>query len=198
MALEDKNAFYRDYYHYFFYGLTLLALIVVFMGGVVMYMLKNRPKPAYAAKNPAGKTMSLTGTNEPNLMPDTIIRFASKAAVLAYTYDFSRYDAQLAEARPYFTRGGWDAFNAKLSGQIKTVVANRLFVNGVVVGTPVISNQGELPERGYVWRVEIPFLITFQSSSRTSKQNATIVVGVVRVPTSDNPQGIGIDQFITA
>ena len=195
--IPEENSFYRNYYHYFFYVMALLVFALLAMAGVVIHILNNRPEPVFYAKDPDNKTMLLTGTSQPNLLPDTIIRFASKAAVLAYTYDFAHYEAQLAAVKPYFTKSGWDAFNSKLANQIQDVRTKRLFVNGVVVGTPVINNQGELPDRGYVWRVVIPFLITFQSASETSKSNYTIEVSVVHVPTTDNPQGIGIDQFIT-
>ncbi len=142
--------------------------------------------------------MQLYPSVEPNLLPDTIIRFASKAAVAAYTYDFARVNEQMQAVRPYFTDTGWEAFYARAQSSINRVVANRLFVNGVVVGTPVISHQGELPEIGYAWRVEIPFLITYSSAEVTQKNSHIIAITLVRVPTSVNPQGIGIHQFITA
>jgi intracellular multiplication protein IcmL len=75
------------------------------------------------------------------------------------------------------------------------VVKKQLFVNGVVAGVPVISNQNELPGRGYTWRVQIPFLVSYQSSDQTTTERYIVVMMIVKVPTTVNPEGIGIDQF---
>jgi intracellular multiplication protein IcmL len=66
-----------------------------------------------------------------------------------------------------------------------------------VVGTPVISNQGPLPGTDYAWRVQIPFLVTYQSANVTTRRNYMVIVSIIRVSTIENPQGIGIDQFVT-
>jgi intracellular multiplication protein IcmL len=66
----------------------------------------------------------------------------------------------------------------------------------VVSDTPVISNQGEIPGKGYVWRIQMPFLVTYQSSEGTSKKSYMVSVTIVKVPTWKNPAGIGIDQFV--
>src|SRR5690606_23717340 len=101
---------------------------------------------------------------KPNLLPETIIRWASKAAVLAYTFDFVNYNEQVNAVRPYFTNAGWNDYQRSVSSLINTVVQNQIFVYGIISGTPVISNEGVLPNKGYVWRVQIPFLVTYQSN----------------------------------
>jgi intracellular multiplication protein IcmL len=124
------------------------------------------------------------------------LRWASKAATVAYTFDFVNYNTQTAAARPYFTEDGWQDYLNSVNNLINTIVQNQLFVNGVVSGAPVISNQGNIPGRGYVWRVQIPFLVTYQSANTTSKQNYFVIISIVKVPTYVNKQGIGIDQFV--
>lgn len=193
----DKNAFYRDNYHYFLYGLSVVLVLVLIAVFVTYHLLNTRPLPVFYAKQADGKTMRLTSTTEPNLLPSTIIRFASKAAVGAYTFRFNSAMEQISQVRPFFTKTGWDAFQLSAQSLVKYVVENRLMVSGVVVGTPVISNQGELPGLGYVWRIQIPFLVSFQTENRVSKRRYMISISIVRVPTSINPQGIGIEQFVT-
>lgn len=194
--IPKESNFYRDYYHYFFYLMMMTILLLLIIVGLVLYQIANRPLPEFAAKQADGKTMSLVSFNEPNLLPDTILRFASKAAVTAYTFDFVNFEKQLALARPFFTEAGWADFNASISRVVSTIVQNQLFVSGVVAGTPVISNQGPLPEKGYVWRVQIPFLVTYQSANSSSQRDYYVVLTIIHVPTSVNPQGIGIDQFV--
>ncbi|HTM63393.1 MAG TPA: DotI/IcmL family type IV secretion protein [Gammaproteobacteria bacterium] len=194
--IPKENNFYRDYYHYFFYLMTAMFAFLLLAVMFVLYQIANRPLPEFAAKQPDGKTMELISFNEPNLLPDTIIRFASKAAVTAYSFDFVNYDQELSEVRPFFTSAGWSDFNASISNVIGTVVQNQLFVSGVVSGPPVISNQGLLPDTGYTWRVQVPFLVTYQSANTQSQRKYYVILTIVRVPTSINPQGIGIDQFV--
>ena len=204
MALENvkdlyaqrDNEFYRRYYHYFIIGLMALIVIMLCTVGFVLYQVFNRPLPVFKAELANRQMMNLTSFDEPNLLPDTILRWATKAATLAYTFDFVNYDKEIALARPYFTDAGWSDYLASVHGLISTIVQNQLFVNGVVSGTPVISNQGELPGRGYTWRVQIPFLVTYQAAETISRRNFYVVITIVRVPTSINPQGIGIDQFV--
>ena len=121
----------------------------------------------------------------------------SKVAITASTYDFANYNNQLAAARPYFTAAGWNSYLQSVTGLISGIRANQLVVNGVVVGTPVISNQGPLPGIDYAWQVQIPFLVAYQPATAAPYQRSYLVIlTIVRVPTISNPQGIGIDQFV--
>lgn len=194
--LPPENDFYRKHYHHVLLGLMFVLFIMLGVIGFIFYQALNRPVPVFTAEQPDGKTKALLAADEPNLQPDTIIRWASKAAVAAYTFDFVNYNKQINEVRPYFTDGGWQDYLASVKGLIGTIVQNQLFVTGVVSGTPVISNQGQLTSSGYTWRVQIPFLVTYQTSERLTKTSYYVVITIVRVPTSVNPQGIGIDQFV--
>ncbi|MBX3708608.1 MAG: DotI/IcmL/TraM family protein [Gammaproteobacteria bacterium] len=204
MALDDiqeqymprNNDFYREHYHHIIIGIMGLIVLMMIVVGIVFYQILNRPLPQFNAAQTDGKRTLLIPYDEPNLLPDTILRWASKAATVAYTFDFVRYNAQIAAARPYFTENGWQDYLRSVNKLITTIVQNQLFINGVVSGVPVISNQGPLPGKGYVWRIQIPFLVTYQSANLTTKRSFFVVLSIVRVPTSVNKQGIGIDQFV--
>jgi intracellular multiplication protein IcmL len=200
-AMQEKyipqdNHFFRDYYHYFIIGLIFVVFLIAAMVGVILFQVLNRPLPEFKAVRADGQAMVLTPFTEPNLMPDTILRWASKGAITAYTFDFVNYEKQVGLARSYFTEAGWSDYQNSISKLIKTIVQNQLFVTGVVSGTPVISSEGPLPGYDYAWRVQIPFLVTYQSANATSKQSYYVQLTIVKVPTLINPQGIGIDQFV--
>lgn len=191
-----ENNFFARYYAYFLWGLMsgVLGLLVMLL--MVTFQLTHRPLPAFKAVAPNEQQMNLAAFQEPNLLPETILRFASKAATVAYTFDLYNYENQLSAARPYFTEQGWRDYLGSVKGLLQTIVKNQLFAYGVVSGTPVISNQGEYPGKGYTWRVQIPFLVTYASASASSTKSYYVVLTLVRVPTSVNPQGIGVDQFL--
>jgi intracellular multiplication protein IcmL len=192
---QDNSAYIR-FYPWFFYGLMIAIILLLLIAMIVFFQVFNRPLPAYYAVQPNGQKMKLEPNLSPSLIAPTIIRFASKAATLAYTFDFVNYNQQIASARTYFTDRGWEEFNASISSLTSDIVERQLFVSGVVSGTPVIANEGPLPGADYAWRVQIPFLVTYQSSDTTSKRNNMVTVTIIKVPTSVNPQGIGIDRFI--
>lgn len=204
MALADiqkkyiprNNAFYRRHYDKVLMGIMVLIVLLVVGLSIILYQITSRPLPTFVAVQANGNKMQLISYDEPNLLPDTILRWASKAATTAYTFNFVNYNKQIAEARPYFTEAGWQDYLRSVNSLINTIIQNQLFVNGVVSGTPVISNEGPLPDKGYSWRVQIPFLVTYQSANITTKRNFYVTITIVRVPTSQNPQGIGIDQFV--
>jgi intracellular multiplication protein IcmL len=186
--IPKNNDFYRNHYHHVILGLMVAIVFVAIAIGVVLFQMTHRPQPIFYAQQPTGERMQLQPYSEPNLLPDTILQFASKGAMLAYTFDFVSYKQQIALARPYFTTDGWNDYLLSVDRLIQTY--------GVVAGTPVISNQGPLPGKGYVWRVQIPFLVAYQSADNVTKRNFIVVLTIVQVPTNVNPQGIGIDQFV--
>lgn len=192
---QDNSAYIR-FYPWFFYGLMISIILLLLTVTVVFFQVFNRPLPAYYAVQPNGQKMKLEPNLAPSLIAPTIIRFASKAATLAYTFDFVNYNEQISAARTYFTDRGWEEFNASIAGLTNSIVERQLFISGVVSGTAVIANEGPLPGADYAWRVQIPFLVTYQSSDTTSKRNNMVIVTIIKVPTSVNPQGIGIDRFI--
>lgn len=192
---SDRN-FYRDHYHHVLIGGMLAIGLLIIAVLAVLYQTIHRPLPAFHAMQSDGKIMELAPYDEPNLLSDTILQWASKAATTAYTFDFVNYSKQIAAVRPYFTDAGWADYLGSVNSLIANIIKNQIFVSGVVSGVPVISNQGPLPGKGYVWRVQIPFLVSYQSSERITKENFIVVITIIHVPTSINPQGIGIDQFV--
>jgi intracellular multiplication protein IcmL len=193
---SSDNDFYRRHYHHVIMGLMVLIVIMIVIVGVILYQMFHRPLPVFDAVQAKGERMRLMAYETPNLLSDTILRWASKAATAAYTFDFVSYNKQVAAVRPYFTSAGWSDYLRSVQSLIDTIVKNQLFISGVVSGPPVISNQGVLPDKGYSWRVQIPFLVHYQSANNESKRHYYVVMTIVRVPTSQSPQGIGIDQFV--
>lgn len=196
MANMRRNSFYRIYYQSIIVAIVAAIFLMLAMVILILYQIYTRPLPSFTAIAPSGRTMELKSFDQPNLLPSTILKWASKAAVAAYTFDFVNYNKQIASARPYFTPSGWNDYQASLYKLLQDIAQKQLFVNSVVSGTPVISNQGILPGTGYVWRVQLPFLVTYQSSERISRRRFYVTMTIVKVSTREDPTGIGIDEFI--
>ncbi len=196
MSNARQNDFFRNSYNSIISVLIAEIVLLIILVGIVLYQISHRPLPYFSAVTPKGNRMVLDASLEPNLLSSTLIRWASKAAVAAYTFDFVNYNKQIALARPYFTEAGWNEYLDSIKGLISTITQNQLFVNGVVSAPPIVSNEGPLPGRGYTWRLQIPFLVTYQSAEQTRRDSFVVVVTIVKIPTVTNPVGIGIDQFV--
>jgi intracellular multiplication protein IcmL len=195
-GLAKSPTFYRDYYQALITALIASIFFILLMVVVVLYQLSHRPLPRFIAVADNGKKMELTAFNEPNYLPATLLRWASKATVAAYTFDFVNYEQQIANVAPYFTSSGWPGYKESVGRLIADITEKKLFVNGVVSGAPIIANQSATAGDGYEWRMQLPFLVTYQSAETTSRQNYTVLLTVVKIPTTVDPAGIGIDQFV--
>jgi intracellular multiplication protein IcmL len=192
----DKNLFYKGFYQNIIYLFLLIVVAVYAASGYLFYQITHRPLPQFSAVMPDGRGMILTSYDEPNLMPSTLARWAGKAAVAANTFNFVDYKTQIGSARPYFTPGGWDAYQDAISGVVSKIVQGQLFVYGVVTGPPVIVNQGMRLGHGYSWHIQVPFLVTYQSAETSQSYDYYVLLTVVRVPTTVNPDAIGIETFV--
>ena len=105
--LQSKNTFYRDRFGSIIWAIVIVIVILLMLIGFVVYQLFHRPLPRFYAVSANGQQMELSAFDEPNLYSSTLITWASKAAVAAYTFSFANYDTQLLIARPYFTDAGW-------------------------------------------------------------------------------------------
>ena len=190
------NHFYRDRFFSVILALLIASLLVLVCIVVLLYQVTHRPLPQFYAAAPTNQRMTLVAHDGPNLLPSTLLQWASKAAVAGYTFDFANYGQEVAAARPYFTEKGWSDYQNSVAQLIQNIVAQKLFVYGVVSGAPVISNQGNLPGLGYAWRVQIPFLVVYQGADISSQYAYTVLMTIVKVPTTKNPTGVGIEQFL--
>lgn len=183
------------YYNSIVVGLFFAILILWSVVCVLLYQIHHRPLPQFFAVS-NGKQIQLNVYDEPNYLPSTILSWASKAAVAAYTFDFVNYNQQARSVAPYFTSSGWIDYQNSVSRLIEQIRQRQLFVNAVVSGTPIISSQGDFYGKGYSWRVQLPFLVTFQTAEETSREDYVVLMSVAKVPTNVDPRGIGIDQFV--
>src|SRR5689334_2971375 len=135
--MAKNNEFYKNNYKKIIMGMMIILVIIAAGISIVMYQVFYRPLPVFYAAEPKGKKMVLRPSIEPNLMPDTILRWASKAATVAYNFDFANYEQQISVARPYFTEDGWTDYLRSVQPVLQTIAANKLIVSSVVAGTPV-------------------------------------------------------------
>jgi hypothetical protein len=192
---QNAGKIFGDISQQLIYALILSMFGLLFCAAFVLYQVMHRPDPVFYERMPSGKTYMLAPYDQPNYLPQTVLNWASKAAVASYTFNFANYNESINAARPYFTAGGWEAYQAAISSVVSRVVKAQLIVQGVVAGIPVIANQGDLPGHGYSWNVQIPFLVTYLSAGESKSKKYYVILLIVKVPTTVNPEGLGIDSL---
>ena len=132
-----------------------------------------------------------------NLSDIAILDFANEATVSAYNYNFVNQKTELQKLSSFFTEQGYGRFIKALkeSGNDKWVQSKKLIVSAVATRAPIILQKGLL-DGVYSWRVQMPFMATYQSASDFSEQINTVSMLIIRVPTLNSPRGIAISQFV--
>ena len=197
--VQLRNNFYRDNYRRVLGALMLMLFINIALVGLLAYSFTRTHEAQYFATSSDGRITQLHPLSQAVVSTSALLQWANQAAVVAYTYNFVNYRKQLQEASEFFTPEGWRNFEVALKGSrnLETVLARKLVVTAVATGAPVVLDQGVIGGR-YAWKVQMPLLVTYQSSSTTYQQTLTITMVITRVPILNVPKGIAIAQFFAS
>ncbi len=196
-VVKLRNNFYRDNYRRVVFILLLSIVVNAILLGCLWWVITNPRPPEYFATTADGRIIPLKPLSEPNISEAALLEFAVQAATSPYTYNFVNYRKRLQEASAYFTPQGWAEFLKILqaSNNLKAVIAKKLVVTAVPTGAPVVVQKGIIRGR-YAWKVQLPLLITYQSASTQIQQSVLVTMLITRVPTLNQPKGIGVAQFV--
>lgn len=198
-AVALRNAFYRDGQRKILISLIVSVIANLLLGGLLTYILTHPPLPKYFATSINGRITPLYPLDKPNQSDSAVLQWANYAAIASFSYNFVNYREELQAASGFFTAEGWDGFTAALesSRMLTSVIAKKMIVSAVATRAPVILKKGQIMENGpYAWRVQMPILVTYQSSSVSAQENYIVTMLITRVSTLNSPRGIGITQFV--
>lgn len=192
-----RNAFYRDNYHRAMLALIIIFFINVLLGVTIFYRYLNPPQPQYFATNAQYQIIKYHPLSDPMVSNNYVLQWVSKAVRSAFSLDFMHWRSQLQSASGNFTVNGWHWFLEayKKSDNLTSLVKLKMVADATVTGAPVIQYQGVLDDR-YIWKIEMPILVSYTNMNKSIPQPLKVTVIVVRVPVQDNPNGIEINQFL--
>jgi intracellular multiplication protein IcmL len=156
--------------------------------------IPTKPTATTPTQTASGNKISL---DQPNMTDQALIKWATNAARLAYSYDFKNYQEQLQLNQQNFTSAGWKAFMSALnkSNNLQEVQNKKLVAFATSSGQATIVKKG-VTNGIYTWEIVIPMLATYENESRILKQNLTITMLIDR--TTDTNSGVGISHFVAA
>lgn len=172
------------------------ALVVSLLGNV--YQGTHKPEPRYFAQDSASNTLTpIVPLTSPISSTSAVLHHVSEAIGVLNSIDFLNYRSQLTGAASYFTRNGWGRYMQEFeqTGMLELVDKRKLVLSGVVTAPPVLLGSGTT--LGVLsWDVQVPYRVRYVAHGYDEVVDFIATVKVVRVPTTDNPKGIAIAQFV--
>ncbi len=192
-----RNEFYRDGRRKLVIGLLVTLITNVMMAFLLFYIVTHPPAPRYFSTSLGGRITPLIPLDKPNQADASILQWANKAAIAAFSYSYVNFRDELQASSGFFTDEGWSQFLTALkdSNNLEAVKARKMVVSAEATRAPEIIERGVMPDGRYSWRIQIPLLVSYQGQVDAT-QNVVVNLLIVRVPSLNAPSGIGIAQFV--
>lgn len=173
--------------------LTVVNVALLLLG---MYAFYSREKQSdYYAVTCDSEPIKLDSLSTAVVSAPQLLDWAYSAAISMYNFNFGNWNQKVQEMRPLFSAEGWQAFYPNFKAtQIDPAIEKSTFVTSVATDAPIIERRGAV-NGIYRWRIAIPMLVTYQTSSDKAQQKIMVRLVISRVPTVQNPRGIAIVQF---
>ena len=197
-AVVLRNEFYRDGYRSLLRLAIMQSVVIIGLIGVMFFVVNiHQPENRFFATTEDGRLIPMVPMSQPNLSTPALMSWVAQSVVEVMTFGFSDYRRRLQESSRNFTKTGWESFTTALdrSRIIEMVEQNQQVVTAAPAGAPIIQSEGVVMGR-YQWRIQVPITLTYQAGSRSRSTGMLVTLLVVRVPRLENPNGIGIEQWI--
>lgn len=192
-----REAYTRER-HYLLVRVVMGLLLVVCIQAASLLYLGTRPvHNLYFSTGLDGRIVPLIPIDKPINSQGDLTTWVTSSVVQAYTFSFANWRQELNASQTNFTVAGWKSFSAALdsSGLLKSVIGGKYITTAVPTSAPVLVDAGVIKGQ-FAWKLQMPLLVTFQSSERSTTQTLNIDIIVVRQPQTENPRGLGIAQLL--
>lgn len=200
VSVMTRNEFYRDGFRSLIRIAILESIIIVgLILTLIIYINSSKPQDRYFATTADGRIMQLVPLDRPNMTSAALMSWVAQATTEVMTFGFHDYQRRFQQASRHFTKTGWESFTLAMQRAriIDSVQALQQVVTAAPRSAPVLIQQGVLNGK-YRWVLQMNLQVTYKSagagSSRTDNLKLNLVVE--RVPSLENPNGIGIAQWV--
>lgn len=200
LSSEEDIATYRDGFKYLLWFVKLETIAMLAGTVILLYTFINYiPQDSYFAVGVQGNREPLIPLAEPNMNKDALLAWVSAAATQVTTFGFDDYNQVFAAAQKNFSPEGWNSFQDALvaSGLLKNVVGYQQLLTSIPISRPTILAEGLL-EGQYRWIVSVVLVQTVRAGGEKKTRYLPVTMILVKMPTHDNPMGVGINTWIEA
>jgi intracellular multiplication protein IcmL len=180
---------------------SLLVLSVALCVAVCLcvFLVVSSPEPKYFASSPDGHIVELVPLSRPVMSDAGLLNWTAETTTSTLALDFLHWRDKLTAMRPNFTPEAYRSFlqSLKETGVITMIEGKRLSVSAVVSRAPVITASGIAEDGKMAWRIEVPLIVSYESSKGVeSTQHLLATVLVRREDTAATPKGVAIQQIV--
>lgn len=175
-----------------------LIIIVVLAGFAYHYISNYNPQTRYFALTPDGSALQMESLEDPNLNNEALLAWVQQAVVDVLTFGFNDYNKRFEYSMRYFTPEGWVTFGTTLqtSRLMAEVVQYQQILTAIPRSPPQIIAWGYKNGR-FSWDIAAPVIMTTRAGKNRNIAAVTVILTVVKLPTSENPRGIAIDSWVS-
>lgn len=198
MTVVTRNQFYRDGFRNMIgVAIAEAVIIVLLILTLLAQIAASQPENRYFATTADGRIMQLVALDRPNMDKSALLSWVAQATSETMTFGFHDYQRRLQQSSRHFTRRGWESFATALqeSRIIEAIQAQQQVVSAQPKSAPTVLQEGAFNGK-YRWIVELSLQVTYRSGQSNRVDNMQVKMVIERVPSLENPNGIGIEQWI--
>lgn len=198
VTVVTRNQFYRDGFRNLIKIAVLQSIIIVgLILSLIIYMNNAVSQDRYFATTADGRIMQLVPLDKANMSTAALMSWVAQAATEVLTFGYHDYQRRLQQSSRHFTKRGWESFTEALqkAGIIDSVTSLQQIVTATPQSAPVLIDQGVLGGK-YRWIIQLPLQVSYRSGSNSRVDNLKLNLVVQRVPSLENPSGVGIEQWV--
>lgn len=195
--LWSENIDYRDGFKFLSFVVNVQVVVIVILSIALYFYISGDSKgDNFFAANVDAAPVRMIGLDRPNTSRTTLSSWVAKAMVQIMTFGFNDIDEKFDISKNNFTPKGWESFREAMinSGLVATVMENQQVVTSAPVDVPVLAKEGII-KGVYSWVFNTKILITFRAGSAQRISVKRVLVTLQKMPTNENPYGVGISEF---
>jgi len=194
---RGKNDYYRDGAHTLMFIINFQAVIMVLLAITLsIYLCTRQSHDRFFAEIADNKVMQMQSYDLPNMSKVTLGKWIATAASEIMTFGFNDADVRFAQSKNNFTPAGWESFRKAviLSKLAEEIAATQQIATAVPLSPPTLKGPYLINGTGS-WVADVPLLITFRAGGDIRPIVKTVHMVIERVPTWENPTGVGISEW---
>ncbi len=199
VTIMTRNEFYRDGFRNLIRIAILEAIIIVgLLISFILFMSTGKAQDRYFATTADGRIMQLVPLDQTNMTTAALMSWVAQATSEVMTFGYSDYQRRLQQSSRHFTHHGWETFTAALqqSHIIDGMIAGKEVLTASPRNAPILMQEGVINGK-YRWIVKLPLQVGYDSLTAARKDNLNVTIVIERVPSLENPSGVGIEQWIS-
>lgn len=192
-----QDTFYRDGFNKILLIIVGFFLAIFALVALGLYLHLSKPQPVTFQVGKEWRIVAPVALDQPYLSNADLLQWISDVLPQAFTLDFIYYNDQLQSKSNLFTQAGWKVFLNQLNIYVNhnMMQTNKVFATGGAASAPTIINQGLLSGK-YAWWVQMTVDVFYSGYNPPENKELNLQILVVRVPTLNNLNGVGIENII--